>query len=137
MKATRKGTRTDGDPQSRLTPNKNDVHRLILKDNSRIFVDSSGRMYGIQSPNHYLHEGMKNSGEIDDDTRFLMWVALPTHMRKEEIHVEFPPKDSVIELSMLNTGDVAGSYSVNGYPDRLMTKSNMHTTAVVLERLVG
>lgn len=124
-------------------PKRSDVAKLKREQPHSLFSDTLGRIYGPYE-NNPIAEELENSSEIDQETRFALWIHLPcrtidpsipsreaVHLPLDEI-LDFPRIDEWIEYGPYLEPDVnLGAFRVLYYPERIQT--NGASAAVVVE----
>ena len=98
-------------------PKRNDVSKLVRTDPSNIYLDADGRIYGFMSANPVLDD-LLDSGEVDNQTKFEMWVYLPTHRKGEfaKLNDELYGKQLTTD-EILDMPEEGQSYILMNYTD--------------------
>jgi hypothetical protein len=64
----------------RIVPTKSEIIHMIQNTDDSLLRDDDGRLYGLLQDADTIG-GLKETGEIDGEKRFAMWVFLPTGAR--------------------------------------------------------
>lgn len=130
----RENTRLKKDIPHTRTPNKLDVHNILLQGDQLIFIDDSKNIYGFIETSHKLYDGLNRAGVFDNIKSFYMWVSLPRLVKKDpSTYSSFPNVGTTLDLYDSKTLKKAGTYEVSVRPETI--KLNSRTTSIVLTRI--